>query len=283
LSTIRTLRFFKSPGISYAFLLLSVGLFSATVTFAQVSSPASAATETVDEAMLTLPDAPTPSIAGEIGSSSSVSSSAADGAGDYFDVSPSAHKRYAPRRNMTIFPDERAQPLNGKQKFVMGLTESASVFSVTGWFASAGWAQLTNGSPNYGTDRGAFGMRLGTAAIRNTSENIFGDAILAPLLHEDPRYYVMGDQRNFFRRLIYAGTRVLITRTDSGKATPNLSLIGGNLAGSALTNAYYPELNQGFKQTALTFGGSIGGSALGFAVSEFYDDALHLVHIKKGQ
>jgi hypothetical protein len=79
---------------------------------------------------------------------------------------------------------------------------------------------------------------------------------------------------------VYAGSRVFVTRNDNGKVTPNLALLGGNLAGSALTNAYYPQINQGFRQTASTFGGSIGGSAIGFLVSEFYDDALHFAHLK---
>jgi hypothetical protein len=293
LSTTRTFQIFKTPE-TFQLFVLTIALLGtvAPLTHAQGAldssiNGSSSNKEIAVDAMLTLPDstlpdAPIPSIAGEAVSSSNSNTSYA--AGDsYFDLAPRERRRYAPRRNMTIFPNERAQPLNNQQKFVMGMKESATFFSVTGWLASAGWGQLTNGSPNYGTDRGAYGMRLGVAAIRNTSENIFGDALLAPLLHEDPRYYVMGNDRNFFRRLLYAGTRVLVTRTDSGKATPNLSLLGGNLAGSALTNAYYPELNQGFKQTATTFGGSIGGSAIGFIVSEFYDDALHLVHIKKGE
>lgn len=76
---------------------------------------------------------------------------------------------------------------------------------------------------------------------------------------------------------------MFVTRTDSGHATPNISLIGGNLAGAALTNTYYPRLNQGFNQTAMTFGSSLGGSAIGLVFSEFYGDALRIAHLKKDQ
>ena len=79
---------------------------------------------------------------------------------------------------------------------------------------------------------------------------------------------------------MYAGTRGLVTRTDGGHTTLNLSNIGGNLAGSAMTNLYYPQLNRGLSQTMQTFGGSVGGSALGFVVSEFLSDTLEALHLK---
>jgi hypothetical protein len=168
-----------------------------------------------------------------------------------------------------------------KDKVVGGMKDSVSLFSATGWLAAAGWEQLTNTSPNYGTDAGAFGQRLGAATIRGISEGVFSNSLFAPLFHEDPRYFIMGPGHPFFKRLVYAGTRVLITRTDSGHATPNFSLIAGNAAGSALTIPYYPAQNTSFKEVAETFGGSLGGSALGFVVNEFIVDALIDLHIKK--
>lgn len=152
---------------------------------------------------------------------------------------------------------------------------------MAGWVASAAFSQATNGPPNFGTDAGAYGQRIGAAAIRDVSENIFSDALLAPLFHQDPRYYTMGPTRNPVRRGLYAITRVFITRTDSGRVAPNYSLLGGNLAGAALTNAYYPQLNHGVTQTMKTFGGSLGGSAIGFGLSEFYVDMLEFVHLKR--
>ncbi len=72
-----------------------------------------------------------------------------------------------------------------------------------------------------------------------------------------------------------------ITKNDDGRPTPNFSLFAGNAAGSILTNAYYPQQNRNVKDTAETFAGSIGGSALGFVVSEFLSDTLEVIHLKK--
>jgi hypothetical protein len=90
-----------------------------------------------------------------------------------------------------------------------------------------------NSSPNYGTDRGAFGQRLGAAAVRDASESIFTDSIMSPLLHEDPRYYRLGPSHNVFIRLFYAGTRFILTRADSGNTSLNLALLSGTMGGAA--------------------------------------------------
>ncbi|HEV2619625.1 MAG TPA: hypothetical protein VGU23_06765 [Acidobacteriaceae bacterium] len=174
-----------------------------------------------------------------------------------------------------IEPGQSAPRLSAGDKTLLGLRDAFSLFSASAWFASAGYEQLLNGSPNYGTDRGAFGQRLGASAVRDITEGVFSDSIMSPLLHEDPRYYRLGPGHNIFARLVYAGTRPLITRTDSGRISPNLALMAGNAGGSALTNVYYPQLNRGVTQTLETFGGSMGGSALGDVVSEFYDDIFH--------
>jgi hypothetical protein len=191
------------------------------------------------------------------------------------DAVASTHNTALPEVSHTqkyIEPGQIAPSLSPGDKVLLGLKDSVSPFSALGWVATSGYEQVLNGSPNYGTDRGAYGQRLGAAAIRDATEDVFGDSVMSPLMHEDPRYYRMGPGHNFFIRLIYAGTRPVLGRTDGGRATPNFALLAGTLAGSALTNAYYPQLNRGPTQTMETFGGSLGGSAVGYVVSEFYKD-----------
>ncbi|WP_158942304.1 hypothetical protein [Granulicella sp. S190] len=247
-----------------------------TAAIAQTPQPQSPVTD----ALLSLPDAPgfssSDAVTGE--------SSSAEGLADYehgFIPAPKLHVKLPTRRDMTILPGQIAPQLDSHDKVVLGLKESVTVFSVIGWATSAGYSHLTNGSPNYGTDKAAFGERLGGTALRNVSESIFSVSLFAPLLHEDPRYYKMGNGNNFFKRVVYAATRPIITKTDSGNSTVNLSLLSGNLFGAALTNAYYPQPNRGFSQTMQTFGTSVGGSAIGFVVTEFLDDALVAAHLKK--
>ena len=211
--------------------------------------------------------------------SSSSSSAHPDSAS--FDSAPKVIFKHSPHLQMIVLPDEIADPMTAHDKVAAGLKNSA--LSATGSLAVAGWAHLTDGSPNYGTDSGAFGQRLGAAAIRGTSNSLFSHSVFAPIFHEDPRYYVMGSGHPFLKRLVYAATRPIISRTDSGHLTPNFALFAGNGAGAALTAIYYPAQNTTFKEVSKTFGTSLGGSAFGFVVNEFVIDALVDHRLKKKQ
>jgi hypothetical protein len=260
------------------FILTSGLLGTLTSSGAQViARPVTSSTAISDDAMLALPDAPDPV------SSSSTSHlfSAEDALGS--DMTTKAVPDIASRTRKDIAPGQQAPRLTVGDKILLGFRSSVTPFSMLGWAFSAGYSQAINGSPNYGTNGKAFAQRLGASAARNESEGVFSDALMAPIFHEDPRYYEMGRGHSFGKRFLYAATRTVITRTDDGQAAPNYALFAGNVAGAALTNAYYPSQNRGFANTAKTFGSSIGGSAIGFIVTEFYTDALEMVHLRKAQ
>lgn len=195
------------------------------------------------------------------------------------DQAPGSH--VAPIHMKYIPAGWTAQPLTAHDKVIIGLKDAISPMDLLAIFASAGYEQATNGQPNFGTDRGAFGQRLGAAAIREGTQGLFTDAVFAPMLHQDSRYYVMGPGHNFFHRALYAATRPLITRTDSGRTTVNGALLLGYASSAALSYTYYPPINQNAHDVLSTFGGSIGGAALGFGVSEFSSQLLEAIHLKK--
>jgi len=174
-----------------------------------------------------------------------------------------------------------AQPITPHDKVLLGLKDLVSPLDALGMLTSAGYSFALKGEPNYGTDSGAFGETLGAAAIRETTEGIFTDTVFAPLLHEDPRYYVEGSKYGFFHRFAYAGTREIFTRTDAGHSSVNGAMILGYAASSALSYTYYPKINKNFDDTAATMGGSLGGAAIGFLVSEFSDSVLQALHLEK--
>jgi hypothetical protein len=175
------------------------------------------------------------------------------------------------------------QPLTAGDKMELGARSLYSPASMLGYVVTAGYEHAENGQPNYGTDLGAFGQQLGAIALRDTTETAFTDMVFAPLLHQDPRYYVQGSQHGLFHRVVYAITRPILTRTDSGRETVNGSELLGYASASALSYTYYPKINQNFHDTAATFGGSLLGSALGDLVSEFSGQFLEAIHLKKTQ
>jgi hypothetical protein len=178
-----------------------------------------------------------------------------------------------------ILPGQLAPKLTTGDKVEFGLIHGVSAYGFLGWFVSSGYSHVINTSPNYGTDSGAYGERLGAAALRGYSTEVLKDSVMANVFHQDPRYYKMGPSHNVVTRAAYAVSRVLVTRDDDGGLAPNYSLISGNLLGAALTNAYYPDVNRGFGQTAKTFGSAMYGSAFSYFASEFINGALEAAHL----
>ncbi|HEY4009890.1 MAG TPA: hypothetical protein VGM11_07040 [Acidobacteriaceae bacterium] len=184
-----------------------------------------------------------------------------------------------------VIPAGMATPqIHGRDKYVLATRNLYSLTSFADFFVSAGWDHLTNGQPNYGTDRGAFGERLGAAAIRDSAQAFLSNGPFAVWMHQDPRYFALGSQHNLGRRTWYALTRPLVTRSSSdGHAELNTSLILGQAAGTALNNLYYPKSNRNFHDNLASFGGSIGGAALSFVLDEYTSDLLRMIHLRHGR
>ena len=263
---------------SFSSLFAILALLIAVIPFAAAQAPL--ASNPVDGTIaastrLDIPDSP--------GFLFTSSNSSADPDSVSFDPGTKPVFKHAPHLRLTVYQGEIADPMTVSDKVKAGLKSSVSLFSMAGWLASAGYEQLNNGIPNYGTDAGAFGQRLGIGAIHGISNGVFSNSLFAPIFHQDPRYYVMGSGHPFLKRLVYAATRPIISRTDSGHLTPNFALFAGNGAGAALTAIYYPAQNTTFKEVSKTFGTSLGGSAFGFVVNEFVIDALVDHRLKKKQ
>lgn len=180
-----------------------------------------------------------------------------------------------------ISPGQRAPKQQVHDKIRLGLRESVTPFSMIGWAASAGWSHLIDGAPNYGVNSEAFAQRLGAAAASGVSKEIFSDSLFAPIFHQDPRYYQMGGGHKFIDRAVYAATRPVVGRSDDGRSMINFAAILGTGSSAALTQAYYPEKNLGASQVMQSWATGIGGSSLGYLISEFGGDVIQALHVKK--
>ncbi len=183
------------------------------------------------------------------------------------------------RYSKYIKPSEQAPELTATDKVVIGFRDSATGFSVLDWIAVAGYEQARDSAPNYGTDGTAYLQRVGAAAARSTSKGIFTAAVFAPLFHEDPRYYKVGPSRGVAYRLLYAGSRIFVTKRDDGTSTVNRAALAGDLAGTALSQVYYPPQNRGFGVLARSYGIAIAGSMLTFSFDEFLTETLDFLHV----
>ncbi len=138
-------------------------------------------------------------------------------------------------------PDKKVAPLTAKQKYWLFAKETFDPFTVASAAAGAALSQVDNDNPKYGEGAGPYAQRFGAAVADITTQNFFQDAVLASLLHEDPRYFRRGPEFGVWYRVGYALSRVVVTRTDAGKDRFNYSGILGMSLGIALSNAYYPD------------------------------------------
>jgi len=119
---------------------------------------------------------------------------------------------------------------------------------------------------------GPYGQRVGAAYADLATQNFFSDALLAPIFHQDPRYYRMGPGHSVMRRTLYSMSRLFVTRQDSGQSAFNISGVLGMGMGIALSNAYYPSSNVNRSVVDSRFVSSILGASFGNLLPEFWPD-----------
>jgi hypothetical protein len=169
-------------------------------------------------------------------------------------------------------PAQNVTPLSVKQKFELFLKETGDPFTILSGAAGAALSQADNDDPKYGQGSGPYAQRFGAAVADITTQNFFSDAVLASLLHEDPRYFRRGKEFRFWNRLGYALSRVAITQTDTRKPIFNYANIGGIALGIGLSNSYYPNRSVNGTEVAARFGTSLVASALSNILPEFWPD-----------
>jgi hypothetical protein len=265
---------FSAPRL---FLFALITLTATPALRAFTEPPESAATASP---AVTLPDSPGALLYPPVVSSSSLGDATFDGQAT---ATGASTKPVALPRIKFVSSNQTAPKQETRDKVLLGLRESITPFTMLGWVFSAGWAQLIDGSPNYGTNGEAFAQRLGASAALSASKEIFSDSVLAPIFHQDPRYYQLGKTHKFINRAVYAGTRPIIGRTDSGKTIPNFSTMLGTAGAAGLTTTYYPQKNTTTGQVFQTWATSLGGSAVGYLVSEFGGEVIGWLHVGKSE
>ena len=171
-------------------------------------------------------------------------------------------------------------PLTTKGKFWLATEDSFDYSSFVWTGILAGQEFALNNYPEFGQGAAGYGRYYWHTFVDGVSGTYFTEAIVPWITHEDPRYYTMG-HGGFFRRTYYALSRVVITRTDSGRETFNWSEMGGNALEAGLANTYYPPQERGAHQTAVNWGAQIESAALNNIAKEFWPDVRNFLFGKK--
>jgi hypothetical protein len=173
-----------------------------------------------------------------------------------------------------------ALPLSPHQKFQLFFKSVTDPWPFALTAVVAGISQANDSFAEYGQGMQGYAKRYGASYTDYFTGNLFGNAILPSVLHEDPRYYQRGHGK-FITRALWAAGSTGWCKRDNGTWGPNYSNIMGNLIGASFSNFYYPDDDR-------TVGGTIERGltvtvegAVGAELIEFWPDIARHYKQKK--
>jgi hypothetical protein len=181
--------------------------------------------------------------------------------GAAYDDPDSRKVQHLEPRTWKSLPDApSAQPPTQAEKFRTFVDEARSPLTFGAAGVDAGIMRVTEvGSLSTGREASLTELYKG-ALIQKESSAFFSKYLYPALLKQDPRYHPSSSP-SFWGRVMYAASRTVITRNDSGQATPNTSYFLGMLTSVAIATAYRPYWTRSTSATFKTFGSTIGSDA----------------------
>jgi len=182
---------------------------------------------------------------------------------------------------LTLENGRQVQPLTSGQKFKL-VAHGAFDYTQIPWYAALGAiSQADNNEPGYGQGWQGYGKRVASAFGDGTIENFMTGAVLPSMFHQDPRYFQMG-KGTFLHRATYSASRILITRSDSGRREFNFSEVFGSAISAGIsTYSYHPRADRTLSNTATVWGTQLAFDSMTIVLREFWPDIHRLITKKR--
>jgi hypothetical protein len=192
------------------------------------------------------------------------------------------------KRILGIVPNFEAVSTNvklprqsAKQKFKDATEDSFDYSSFVFVGGLAGVGQASNSIPEFHQGAAGYARYYWHTFLDQTDENYLVEFAFPVALHQDARYYTLG-RGGVLKRTAYSLSRILITRTDSGKETFNASEIIGAGAASGISDFYYPEQERTWTKTGQRWLTNVSLDGATFVLREFWPDINYaLFHSKE--
>jgi hypothetical protein len=173
---------------------------------------------------------------------------------------------------------EVAPPPTPREAFKIATENSFDYSAFVFVGATSLLAEGTNAHSQLGKGVGGYWAYYWRGYLDKTDGNYWVDAIVPTLVHQDERYYAMGEG-GILKRGIYAASRELITPNYNGKNSFNVSEILGRGASQAISLAYYPSQTRTVSGFAEKYAYAVGRDALTNVFREFWPDInSHVLH-----
>jgi hypothetical protein len=193
------------------------------------------------------------------------------------------------KRLFGVIPNYRADqystvytPISTAEKFKIARSDS---FDWPNYFLLAGYAlqaQVAAGGFHHNGGISGFGQYYSKSVADQVVGSYLTEATLPSLLHEDPRFFRLG-QGSVFYRAFYATSRIFVVKKDDGGSGFYISEIIGNMGVVAVGSAYYTD-SRTASASAERYGMALGNDMISNLLTEFWPDIrrkLPLLH-KRG-
>jgi len=94
-----------------------------------------------------------------------------------------------------ITDDHNTPPLTGRQKWNLWVKKQVDPYEFATLGLGAGIGQAENDPMEYGQGMGGFSKRYGTSLANDVAGGFFSSYLFPTLLHEDTRYFRLGEGR----------------------------------------------------------------------------------------
>jgi len=190
-----------------------------------------------------------------------------------------------PKRILGVMPNYRAvsagaipPPPTPKEAFKIATQNSFDYSAFVFVGITSALAEWTGAHPQLGEGMPGYARYYWRGFVDKTDGNYMVVFALPTLLHQDERYYAMGEG-GFWKRGIYAASRILITPDYHGHNTFNASDVFGRGISQGISTTYYPSHDRTAGAIAVKYGWAMGRDALTNVFREFWPDiATHVLH-----
>jgi hypothetical protein len=190
-----------------------------------------------------------------------------------------------PKRILGIMPNYRAvsagaipPPPTPKQALKIATQNSFDYSSFIFVGITSALAEGSDAHPQLGKGVAGFGRYYWRGFVDKTDGNYLVIFALPVIFHQDERYYAKGEG-GFWKRGIYAASRILITPDYHGHNSFNVSEVLGRGMAQGISTTYYPSHDRTAGALAVKYGYAMGRDALTNVFREFWPDiATRVLH-----
>ena len=176
----------------------------------------------------------------------------------------------------TVEGAKRIEPVSSKQMFHMA-AEDAFDKPVFPFVAFTTWlAQEQGEEASWGRGFRPYMKRYATTFSDDVIATFMTTAVMPTLLHQDPRYFVLG-VGGAWHRVAYAATRSFVTLDHSGHRQFNYSDVTGNAIAATAANLYHPVEDRSWSDTTARWGTQMMWDVLSDELKEFWPTIRHQV------